>query len=46
MTSYHNSALGYAIALNFGWNGTSIAFNSNWYNLARYNTMSSGNLSM
>ena len=34
MTLYHNSALGYAVALNFGRNGSSMAFNSNWYNLA------------
>ena len=31
---YYNFALCYSIALNFGRNTTSIAFNSNWYNLA------------
>ena len=31
---YHNSALRYAIALNFGRTTTSIALNSNWHNLA------------
>ena len=31
---YHNSALCYAIVLNFGRNTTSIALNSNWYNLS------------
>ena len=31
---HRNSALYYAIALNFGRNTTSIALNSNWYNLA------------
>ena len=32
--SYHNFALSYVIALNFGRNMTSIALISNWYNLA------------
>ena len=31
---YHNSTLHYAIALNFGRNTTSFAFNTIWYNLA------------
>ena len=34
MVLYYNSALRYAIAFNFGKNVTSVAFNSNWYNLA------------
>ena len=29
---YHNSALRYAITLNFGRNTTSVALNSNWPN--------------
>ena len=28
---YHNSALHYAVGLNFGKNSTSITLNSNWY---------------